>query len=35
VFLTQEPDLLNTTTIGATDIYELILRHLLVSRTNS
>jgi predicted AlkP superfamily pyrophosphatase or phosphodiesterase len=35
VFLTQEPDLLNTTTIGATDIYELILRHLLVSCTNS
>jgi predicted AlkP superfamily pyrophosphatase or phosphodiesterase len=29
ILLTQEPDLLNATTIGATDIYELILRHLI------
>lgn len=29
VFLTQEPHLLDATTIGAADIYELILRHLM------
>ncbi|OLE72607.1 MAG: alkaline phosphatase family protein [Cyanobacteria bacterium 13_1_40CM_2_61_4] len=28
ILLTQEPHLLDATTIGATDIYELILRHL-------
>lgn len=34
VFLTQEPDLLDATMVGATDIYELILQHLLLSCTN-
>jgi predicted AlkP superfamily pyrophosphatase or phosphodiesterase len=29
LFLTQEPDLLDATTIDATDVYELILQHLV------
>ncbi len=28
VFLTQDPDLLDATSIDATQVYELILRHL-------
>ena len=31
ILLTQEPGLLDATTIGATDVYKLILRHLVTT----